>query len=171
MKNIYLAGFMGTGKSVLGKILAKKLNRDFIETDKLIEDKQGLKIADIFSQKGECYFRILEQKVISKLCFRESLVVSCGGGMICNQDNLDLLKSTGVVFSLKASASIIYQRIREDSHRPLLNVDNQLEKIKQLLKQRKYYYDQADYVIDTDNILPQDVADKIIRILNDAESS
>ncbi len=169
MKNIYLTGFMGTGKSISGKVLAKKIAREFVETDKVIEDKQGLKIADIFSQKGEPYFRALEKKVVGELSLRDNLVVSCGGGMICSEDNLKTLKSTGIVFSLKASALIIYERIRNDDQRPLLSVDDPLDKIKELLEERECYYKQAHHVIDTESMLPQDIASEIIRILGSEE--
>jgi len=166
MKNIYLVGFMGTGKTVVGEILAKKLGKEFVEMDVVIEAKEGSKIADIFTKQGEAYFRSLEKTLLGSLSKKEGLVISCGGGLICDQENLKLLKETGVVFALRASVSTIYQRTREHTHRPILNVDDPQEKIKQLLDQRDPYYAQAQHSIDTDNLSPEEIADKIITTLN-----
>jgi len=166
MQNIYLVGFMGTGKTAVGEILAKKLGRKFIEMDAAIEKKQGSEIVDIFANKGEAYFRGLEKALLGELSEREDLVVSCGGGLICDQENLKLLKETGAVFALTASVSTIYQRTKKHTHRPILNVENPQEKIKQLLGKRASCYAQAQYSIDTDSFSPEEVADKIIAILN-----
>ena len=158
---------MGTGKTVVGKFLAQKLGNDFIETDEKIESKQGKKIVDIFSQNGEEYFRALEKEIIRELSTQKDLVISCGGGLICNPENLELLKKTGLVFCLKASAETIYERTKKDKNRPLLNVDDPLGKIKKLLQERMFYYDQAHYKIDTEGLSPDGVVGKIISILND----
>jgi len=112
MKNVYLTGFMGTGKTTVGRILAKKLNREFIETDEVIELREGSKIVDIFAKKGEGHFRELEKSLLGELSLKEDLIVSCGGGLICGEENLILLKKSGIVFSLTASAQIIYQRTK-----------------------------------------------------------
>lgn len=157
---------MGTGKTAVGKILAKRLAREFIEMDVLIEEKEGSKIADIFAKQGEGYFRSLEKILLGELSKREDLAVSCGGGLVCDQENLKLLKETGVVFALRASVSTIYQRTKEHTHRPILNVEHPQEKIKQLLEKRAPYYAQAQHSIDTDNLSPEEIADKIIAILN-----
>ena len=166
MKNIYIVGFMGTGKTVIGKILAQKLGKDFIETDEKIESRQGKKIVDIFSQNGEEYFRALEKEIIRKLSSQKDLVISCGGGLICNRENLELLKSTGLVFCLRASAETIHERTKKDKNRPLLNVNNSLDKIKNLLQERTSCYAQAHYAIDTEGISPDEIVRKIISILN-----
>jgi len=166
MKNIYLVGFMGTGKTVVGKVLAEKLSKEFIEMDACIEERETSKIVDIFAQKGEAYFRGLEKVLLGELSKRDNLVVSCGGGLICDTDNLNQLIATGVVFALKASAFTIYQRIKDCSHRPILNVDNPRERIEQLLEKRAFYYAKAQYSIDTDDFSPKEVVDKIIAILN-----
>jgi len=166
MENIYLVGFMGTGKTVVGKILAKELSKEFVEMDACIEEREGSKIVDIFANKGESYFRGLEKIMLDELSQREDLVVSCGGGLICDSDNLKQLKATGAVFALRALVSTIYQRTKDHSHRPILNVDNPQERIEQLLKKRVAYYMQADHSIDTDGFSPKEIADKIIAILN-----
>ena len=166
MKNIYLVGFMGTGKTVVGEILAKRLAKEFIEMDTVIEEKEGSEIVDIFAKQGQAYFRSLEKELLGELSKREDSVISCGGGLVCDQENLKLLKETGVVFALRASVSTIYQRTKDHSHRPILNVDNSQEKIKQLLAKRAPCYVQAQHSIDTDNLSPEEIADKIIAILN-----
>lgn len=166
MQNIYLVGFMGTGKTVVGKVLAKRLSKDFIEMDTVIEEKEGSEIVDIFTQQGEAYFRKLEKELLQELSAKKDLVISCGGGLICDSDNLKLLKETGTVFALTASVSTIYQRTKEYTHRPILNVDDPQEKIKQLLAKRVPCYAQAQHSIDTNDLSPEEIADKIIAILN-----
>ena len=166
MKNVYLVGFMGTGKTAVGEVLAKRLAKEFIEMDALIEEKEGSEIVDIFIKQGETYFRSLEKVLLGKLSKREDLVISCGGGLICDPENLKQLKETGVVFALWASVSTIYQRIKGHGHRPILNVDDPQAKIEQLLAKRAPYYAQAQHSIDTDNLSPEEIADKIIAILN-----
>jgi len=166
MKNIYLVGFMGTGKTAVGKILAKKLSKEFVEMDAVIEAKQGSKIADIFAGKGEAYFRGLEKGLLEELSVKDDLVISCGGGLICDDDNLRRLKETGIVFCLQASVSTTYQRTKKHTCRPILNVDDPRKKIEELLKERAPYYAQAQHSIDTDGLCPEEIADKIIAILN-----
>ena len=95
MKNIYLVGFMGTGKTIVGKILAKKLAKEFIEMDTVIEEKEGSEIVDIFAKQGQAYFRSLEKELLGELSKREDVVISCGGGLVCDQGNLKVLKETG----------------------------------------------------------------------------
>jgi shikimate kinase len=166
MKNIYLVGFMGTGKTSVGKILAEKLKKEFVEMDAIIEQKEGNDIPEIFAQKGERHFRNLERKLLEELAARRDLVVSCGGGLVCDQENLDTLKASGTVFSLSASIPVIYERISQSTHRPLLNVENPLQKIESLLRQRLPYYQKAGHLIDTDEYTPSEIADKIIAIIN-----
>ncbi|MFA5337703.1 MAG: shikimate kinase [Candidatus Omnitrophota bacterium] len=166
MKNIYLVGFMGTGKTIVGKILAGKLKLKFIEMDDTIEKEEGNPITEIFATKGEQYFRKLETSLLKKISKETNLVVSCGGGLICNEENLRMLKETGTTFNLAAEAKTIYERIKKHSHRPLLNVANPTLKIDELMHKRAQYYEQAHHTINTDEISPDEVADKIIDILN-----
>mgnify|MGYP001080117682 CR=1 FL=1 len=167
MKNIYLVGFMGTGKTTVGKILAKKLNKKFIETDEVIEKKEKKKIVDIFREYGEPYFRRLEKELIKKISKKKDLIVSCGGGLICNEENLKILKETGIVFNLSASVKTIYNRTKNSSSRPLLNVENPKERIRSLLNKRMPFYKQAHYSIKTDKLSKEEVADRIIKILKE----
>ncbi|MCF7873285.1 MAG: shikimate kinase [Candidatus Omnitrophica bacterium] len=165
MRNIYLVGFMGTGKTAVGRVLADKLSRRFVEMDQLIEKQENKEIKDIFAENGQEYFRKLENQLLKKLSSQSNLVVSCGGGVVCNQDNLDILQNTGYVFSLSASPNSIFERIKGSNHRPLLNGANPLEKIKELLEIRKLFYKKAGIKIDTDNLSVEDVADYILKLL------
>jgi len=167
MKNIYLVGFMGTGKTTVGKILAKKLNKKFLETDNLIEKKEKKKIVDIFKEYGEPYFRKLEKELIKKISKKKDLVVSCGGGLICNKENSKILKESGIVFNLLASVNTIYNRTKNSPFRPLLNVENPIERIRSLLKKRMPFYKQAHFSIKTDKLSIEEVANKIIEILKE----
>jgi len=166
MKNIYLVGFMGTGKTVVGENLAKRLAREFVEMDAVIAEREGKKIVDIFDKKGEAYFRKLEKKLLKELCIKDNLIISCGGGLICDKENLKRLKETGIVFALTASPLVIYERTKKHLHRPILNVNDPQAKIKELLDKRTPYYKQAQYSINTENVLPEEIAAKIVTILN-----
>jgi len=165
MKNIYLVGFMGTGKTYVGRILASRLKRTFIEMDETIEARQVKKIADIFAEFGEKHFRDLEHELLIELAEKQDLVVSCGGGLICHENNLKLLKSSGVMINLESSPEKIYERIKGNTQRPLLNVPNPLEKIRELFAERKVYYDQADLSVRSENETPEQVADNILEII------
>ncbi len=161
MKNIYLVGFMGTGKTHAGMILARKLHKEFLEMDEEIERRQGMRIADIFSQKGEPYFRRLEKDLLLELAAKEDLVVSCGGGLMCNEEHREVLKGSGTVVCLTASAEVVLKRTRGQGHRPLLNVDNPLATINRLLAERSPHYQLAHCHIDTDRLTPEEVAERI----------
>ncbi|MCM8786703.1 MAG: shikimate kinase [Candidatus Omnitrophica bacterium] len=165
MKNIYLVGFMGTGKTTVGKFLAERIKKKFVEMDEEIEKKEGKKIVDIFKEKGEPYFRKLEKELLKELAKQSDLVVSCGGGLICDEENLEILKKSGLVINLLASPETIYERTRHSLDRPLLNVSKPLDRIKELLKKRRPFYRQAHYSIKTDTITADEVVEKIIKIL------
>jgi len=166
MNNIYLVGFMGAGKTSIGRLVAKKLRHEFVEMDTVIEEQETLKIVDIFAEKGETYFRDLEKKLLKELATRNNLVVSCGGGVICDEQNLKLLKNSGIVFSLTVSAETAYERTKKDVSRPILNVSDPLAKIRELLAVRNKYYAQAHYKINTEENSIEELADKIVNIIN-----
>ncbi|MDD5195792.1 MAG: shikimate kinase [Candidatus Omnitrophica bacterium] len=166
MKNVYLVGFMGTGKTAVGKLISRKLHREFIETDALIEEGSGKKITEIFEQYGEVHFRKLERKLLEKLATKTNLIVSCGGGLICNPENLKLMAKSGIIICLKAKPDTIYRRTKQASHRPLLNVKNPLSAIENLLNLREEFYSQAHYCINTDDILPDEVAAEVIKVID-----
>jgi len=160
MKNIYLIGFMGSGKSTVGKILAEKLNMNFIDIDKLIEEKEGMKIKDIFEQKGESYFRELERKQIEAIVNQEGLVVSTGGGLGANLDNMNLMKKNGDVVWLDVSLNTVLDRLKNDQDRPLLK--QPIEKIKQLFEERKNVYRLANIRINADKKTPSQIVEEIL---------
>ena len=156
---------MGTGKTSVAKILAADLDKQFIEMDELIEQRAAKSINDIFAQDGEAHFRSLESSLLNELAQKEDLVVSCGGGLICNEDNLKTLKDTGVVFNLESSAQAIYERTKKYTHRPLLNVEDPLGKINELLLKRKPFYEQAHHSVRSEDESPQEVAKRIEEII------
>lgn len=165
--NVVLIGFMGVGKSVTGKLLAQKLGYRFVDTDKVIEQKYKRKIKDIFAQEGEAAFRAMESEVIRELSGRTSLVISTGGGVAAKKDDMEILRSTGIVISLMALPETIYKRTN-NSKRPLLAAKSPEERvtvIKELLAQRMKYYQQADLILATDFTNPLQNADEIQRYI------
>ena len=149
MKHIILIGFMGSGKSTLGKILAGKLDCPFIDTDHYIEKKEGRKITDIFADDGEEYFRNLETEVLKELLeSKERKVLSLGGGTPLREENQALIKEGGYSVFLKITPQEAYNRLKGDKKRPLLQVEDPKERIKQLLTVRNPIYEMAaDYVL------------------------
>ena len=161
MKNIILVGFMGAGKTAVGKALARRLKMKFVDMDDLIEEREGMKIPDIFASKGEPYFRGVEKEVARGLCAQSGLVIAAGGGVVIDEENVKNLKSSGVMVCLTATADKILGRTRAHTHRPLLNVSDPKEKISELLAKRAEYYARADYRIDTSELSIDEVVRKI----------
>jgi len=162
-KNIVLIGFMGTGKTTVGKILAKKLGMNFVDVDELIEKTAGLKISAVFAKLGEAYFRDIETEIIKSITKDSSQVIATGGGAVLRDENLNALKSNGVVFCLTASEELIFDRIKDNNERPLLQVENPKEKIRELLAKRMPRYMMADFIINTDGLTQEEVSEKIIK--------
>lgn len=150
MKNIVLIGFMGTGKSTLGRYLAKKLNTQFIDMDIAIEEEQGRTVAEIFQEEGEIHFRQLEREMVRKLSDQEGIIIATGGGTVKNPYNVRDLKRNGVIFCLHCSVDEILDRTKEIGTRPILDrYPDRRQAIVELLAQRQSMYDQADFHIDT----------------------
>ncbi len=164
-KNIIITGFMGTGKSIVAKELARKLKMEYIDTDQIIEKRQGLSISDIFAKYGEKYFREQESKLVKELSKKENMVIATGGGTLLSSDNTRILSQKGKIICLYADSQIIYNRVRRKKDRPLLKGENILNKINHLLKERKRMYDNIKLKIDTTNFTIQEVVDKIINLL------
>ena len=160
--NIYILGFMGTGKTVAGEQVARELNQQFIELDSLIEEEQKKKISQVFAEDGEAYFRSLEKQILEKISVGRDLVVSCGGGIVKDSQNIQIMKKTGVMICLSARPEVILARTRSYSHRPLLNVDNPKKRIRELLKTRAPFYAQADYTIDTSDLDVFSIVKKVL---------
>ena len=162
--NIYLVGFMGTGKTAVGLELAKKKKWPFVDLDELIELKEKRSIADIFSKKGETYFRKLERQALKEVAKEKEFVVSCGGGIVTNEDNIKTMKESGKIICLSASPEIILERVKGHTHRPLMNVTQPKKQIEQLLKLRAPFYAKADKVIDTSHLSVEEVSARIMKI-------
>jgi shikimate kinase len=150
-KNIILTGFMGVGKTSVGKQLAEDLGYVFVDIDTLIEADQNLSITSLFSKFGEPYFRDVEAAIIQQVMTGEGQVVSAGGGAVIRDANRDAFKKGGFVVCLTASPDVIYERIKHETHRPLLQTADPKSKIKELLASRETFYAQADACIDTSN--------------------
>ena len=169
MKNVILAGFMGTGKTAVGKALAKRLGMKFVDMDDVIEEREEMKISDIFEKKGEPHFRHAEKMVAKDIAIQSGLVVAAGGGAMIDEENVKDLKSSGVIFCLVATPDKIFERVQGHIHRPLLNVSDPKEKIAELMAKRAQYYARADYRVDTTDLSVNEVVDKIAQHLKVAE--
>lgn len=141
---------MGAGKTYIGDKLNKLLvHFDYIDTDILIEKQQGISISEIFEKHSESYFREIESEIIAQTAKMNNTIISIGGGAIENLQNLEFLKKNGVVFYLKAPAIVLFDRIKNENHRPLIKGETPYETFKSILKKREKNYCKADYVIDT----------------------
>ena len=162
--NLVLTGFMGTGKTSLGKILAEKLGYAFVDIDQKIEQDTGLTIPQIFEQYGEKYFRELEKKVVAEISQRQGLVIATGGGTVANEENLQLLKNSGMIVCLTTEPEEIFRRTERRGERPVLDGgEDRLQTIKKLLAQRQKFYAQADYTIDTTDWSPLQIMNEICK--------
>lgn len=166
MNNIYLVGFMGTGKTSVGKEVARRLKRQFADIDELIELKEKRAIGDIFAREGEGHFRCLEKCVLKEVSVQDHFVVACGGGIVTNEENIRLMKQTGTMVCLSASPEAILRRTRGASHRPLLNVADPVKRIEELLSSRQRFYAQADRMIDTTDISIKEAAQEIVSLVS-----
>jgi shikimate kinase len=161
LQNIALIGFMGTGKTSVGRLVAEVLHFEFLDTDELIEEYTGRSIPDIFSKDGEPAFRALEKKVVEELASKTKTVIATGGGLPTNPDNLAQLKSFALVVCLWASEEKIWERVRHQSHRPLLLDADPQKKIHDFLAVRGPFYRQADVLVNTGLRSPREVAQQI----------
>lgn len=170
-KHIILIGFMGTGKTTIGFKLANHLERNFIDIDKEIELKEKLSINEIFSSKGENYFRQVETDVLNRVtnCNMPS-VISTGGGIILTEENRSAMNNSLVIL-LTAAPETIYNRIKEDSSRPLLNdKNNLLSQISTILEQRERIYKEiSDYIIDTERKDVNETVSLILKYIKERE--
>lgn len=147
--NLALIGFMGTGKSSVGRMAAMQLHYDLVDTDELIERRAGKTITRIFAEDGEPAFRSIERNLVAEMAGWKKKVISTGGGLAANDDNLASLKRHALVVCLWASPEAIYERVKTQSHRPLLQGPDPLGKIRELLEQRTRFYKQADVLVHT----------------------
>ena len=161
--NLILIGFMGTGKTSLGKLLANKLGRGFVDLDQKIENDAGMTIPEIFELHGEKYFRELEKKAVREVSERKNLVIATGGGTVKDSENVRLLKNSGVIVCLTCDPEEIFRRTERRGERPVLDGggEERLETIKKLLAEREKFYSQANYKIDTTDWSPLQIVNDI----------
>jgi shikimate kinase len=160
--NIALAGFMGTGKSAVGRLVAQQLILDFVDADALIEGRAGKTIAEIFAADGEPAFRALEAKVCRELARQPDLVIALGGGALIDTETRAVFESTSLLVCLQASLDEIIRRVGNDPSRPLFSVDR--EKTQRLLDSRAEMYDSIPYQFQTDGLSTEQVADQIVEL-------
>jgi shikimate kinase len=166
MDNIILIGFMGTGKTEVGRILARKLGFGLLDTDSLIEREQGKTISNIFNNEGESAFRGMESALLGDLAVERKKVISTGGGIILRPENIEKLKKLGPIVLLLADEGTIYERLKNKGDRPLLKVADPKKKIKEILGIRMPIYKGiADFQVKTDDLSPEEVSGKIMEFL------
>lgn len=159
---IILTGFMGTGKTAAGERIAERIGWKFYDMDRMIEQKERMTVFDIFSKKGEGYFRKMEDKVLRDLCSHKQAVIATGGGSLLSERNRQLAEKSGAVFCLAATPEEIKRRLANCTDRPLLGPNGTKEKIMELLKVRQSIYDSFSNKIDTTELTPDLVADLVL---------
>jgi shikimate kinase len=166
--NIVLIGYRGTGKSVVGHLLARKLNREIISMDAEIVKKAGMSIPEFVEQNGWPKFRDLETEVAQELAERDNIIVDCGGGVIERPENIPALRTNGVIFWLQASVDVVVNRIAGGTERPALTEGKTFtEEVEEVLERRTPLYSEAaQHTINTDDMTPDQVADSILAICN-----
>ena len=145
--NLVLVGLMGSGKSAASKKLGQLLGKKVVSTDGLIEEKEGRSITEIFKASGEDHFRKLERQVVEEIAGLEGVIIDCGGGIVLNQVNIDLLRKNGYLIYLSAGPDFLYEKIKHQTNRPLLQVKDPKAKIREILDERRSRYEQADLTI------------------------
>jgi len=166
--NIILGGFMGTGKSSVGKRLAERLGYEFVDLDDLIEAEARLPIAQIFATRGETMFRAMEREMVIRVSARTRCVIATGGGAIVEPRNLEVLQGSGVVIALTASAEVILSRVGAGGDRPMLWGADTRQRVVDLLAERTPAYAKADALIDTSARSVDEVVEYILALLTDS---
>ncbi len=168
MKNIILVGFMGTGKTTVGKMLADRIGMTFTDMDDIIEERAGKKISLIFEQDGEPKFREMERAVVEDLSQKDGLVIGAGGGVVLDKRNIDDYSESGLVVCLTATEETILARVSAEDHRPLLEGDEKSVKIGALLKSRQAIYAAISKQIDTTELSPAQVAEAVLAFVEES---
>ncbi|MBT3827365.1 MAG: shikimate kinase [Nitrosomonadales bacterium] len=165
-KNIYLIGLMGSGKTTLGRILSKKLDKAFFDSDQVLEEKLGVNVPMIFEYEGEAGFREREKDVLKELVSKKDIVLATGGGIILSESNRNLLSKNGIVIYLKSDQRDLISRMKNDKSRPLLKTGNIEAIIKKLCKEREPLYEAiSDFEVSTKNKRIHEVVNEIIRMI------
>lgn len=157
---------MAVGKSAVGRNLAKRLRRRFVDLDRMIEKRAGLKVREIFETKGEPYFRELEKQTLAELLQSPGQVIATGGGVVMDEDNLRLLREKAWIVCLTASTETILARVGNGTQRPLLKGSNRRERVEELLKLRADKYAQAHVTVDTSELTLEQVVNRIVAALD-----
>lgn len=168
VKNIVLIGFMGTGKTSTGRVLAQKLGAAFLDLDQEIEREAGMAIPDMFAQKGEAYFRAREHEMVERVAGRRNAVISTGGGTVKDPRNVAALRENGVIVCLQADVETILERTASKGERPVLDKEDQGNRrmaIEKLIEERRELYRQADFSVDTSKLSPLQVVEEILHYL------
>jgi shikimate kinase len=173
-ERIFLAGFMGSGKSTIGPILANTIGYDFVDIDHVIEQRQGKSINDIFREAGEEHFRVLERAVLGEVLGRSQIVVSLGGGTIADPGNFQRVSMSGIIVYLKATPEQIFRRLHHKLDRPVLtdlrgeqlSTDELRARIRELFVRREPFYEMADIVVSTDEQRVGVTVDRIVKRLS-----
>jgi shikimate kinase len=163
-QNIALTGFMAVGKSAVGRALARKLKRRFVDLDKVIEKSQGMKVSAIFAEKGEAYFRQCEKEALGTVLEDNNQVIATGGGAIVDGDNLRLVQQRALLICLTADIEVLLKRVGSGAKRPLLASGDRKNRISELLRERQEKYAQAHLCIDTTDLTIDQVAARIIEV-------
>jgi shikimate kinase len=164
MKNIVLTGFMGTGKTAVGRELSRLLSMRLVDIDAEIEESRKMSINDIFRDFGEKYFRDIETEMIRKFAREKNLIISTGGGAVLREENMNALRESGMIFCLDACPETILRRTAQNEDRPLLKVDDPMAKIKELMSFRRLHYEKAGTLVDTEGKTPLQIAEEIAEI-------
>lgn len=165
MKNVVLIGFMGTGKTSTGRLLAGRLGWSFVDVDRKIERESGLTVAEIFARDGEEKFRQRERDTIARVARYKRAVIATGGGVVLDPVNMARLRATGVIVCLTATVAVILERTGRRNTRPLLARPDREEVVTRLLAERAELYAAADFVLDTSELSSHQAAEKIIVFL------
>ncbi len=163
-RTIILTGMMGAGKSTVGSILSRKLKLGFVDLDTLIEKNRKMSIPEIFKTYGEESFRQMEYETISLIKAGQKLVISTGGGVVENKNNIEKLRQTGRIYYLEAPYNVLYERIKDDTKRPLLMTKDPKKTLEKILNKRRAKYECADFKINTVNKTAKEITEEIIKI-------
>lgn len=165
--NIILAGPMGSGKTSVGEVVARKLKREFRDTDRMIEEITGLSIVRIFSERSEAYFRYMENEVAKMIGEQRNLVVAVGGGMTVSDENFECLKSSGLLICLNAKENVLLGRLADQDGRPLLRGGELKSRLHKILSERRESYERIPFCIDTDGLTVNAVAERVVELYSD----
>ena len=170
-KNIFLVGFMGCGKTTVGRKLAQRLGYGFVDLDQLLVEREGRSIPDVFAESGEQYFRDCESAVLAEQGDRDATVFATGGGIVGRAGNRQLMKSLGAVIYLRLSWATLERRLSKSSGRPLADPQSGMEPIRQLWQSRLPWYEEADLAVDADQLGVNGVVSSIMNMLNSQETT